>query len=123
MTESSLNTLTQRLDYLEREGYCLRRATLFMHIALAIVSMLVLLYGAAEAAAYRVDLGIVTDFEDLRTLIDGCADLGVVESLRRQLDSVVDFEDLRPLLELKGIVEFTGCPVGISAPGVRRLRR
>ena len=88
----------------------------------AIVAIILLLArGKVVAATYQVNLGLVTDFEDLRPLIDRCSDLGSLETLRRQLEAASDLERLRPLLEKRGLVEFRMCPDSISAPGVKKL--
>ena len=69
-------------------------------------------------ADYRIDLGWVSDFESTRTLIEQCTDLGRLEVIRGPLESATDLEQLRATLESYGIVEFHGCPSGVSGPGI-----
>lgn len=72
----------------------------------------------AYAAEYNVDLGLVTDFEELRPLIDGCSDIGELEEHRNALESASDLEDLRSFLERIGYVEFRSCPAGVEGSGI-----
>jgi len=69
-------------------------------------------------ADYQIDLGLVLDFEDTRKLIDQCTDLGRLEVIRAPLESATDLEQLRATLEQFGIVEFHGCPSGVTGSGI-----
>ena len=71
-----------------------------------------------DGADYTVDLGLVLDFEDIRLLVEGCADIGALEPLRRSLEAAMDLEVLRATLERKGIVYFCGCPEGVTGSGI-----
>jgi hypothetical protein len=82
--------------------------------------VLLLIPMSAIAADYEADLRIVADYEQLRPLIDGCTDLGELERLRSAIDRSTDLEELREALESVGVAQFTGCPAGVSASGVRR---
>ena len=72
-------------------------------------------------AHYRIDLGLVLDFEDTRKLIEQCAVLGRLEVLRGPLESATDLEQLRATLESYGIVGFRGCPSGVTGSGIVEL--
>lgn len=87
-----------------------------------LVAVLALLIPSrAMAAEYQVDLGMVLDFEDIRPLIEACADIGELEDHRSAFDSAGDLEDFRGLLENLGYVIFSGCPSEIEAHGVKRI--
>lgn len=74
----------------------------------------------ANAADYIIDLELVVDFEDLRPLIEGCQDIGELESYRSSLESVSDLEDLRDFLEALGRAYVSDCP-DVEATGITRL--
>ncbi len=84
------------------------------------LSLLLLISAPVFAADYEVDLGIVLDLEDIRPLVDGCADIGILEDIRFSLDLVGDLEDLRSFLEDLGYVFFHGCPTGVWGVGIER---
>lgn len=66
---------------------------------LVVFALLLLWSRSSFAADYQVDLGLVTDLEDIRPLVDGCSDIGDLEDHRDALDSAGDLEDLRSFLE------------------------
>ncbi len=70
------------------------------------------------AADYDVDLGLVTDLEDIRPLIDGCLYIGDLEDHRDALDSASDLEDLRSFLDDFGYVSLRDCPAGIEGSSI-----
>ena len=76
---------------------------------------------ASIAADYVIDFGLVLDFENMRPLIDLCADLGSMERYRSALESTGDLESLRDLFESIGFGEFRGCPEGVSGQGIRQI--
>lgn len=76
---------------------------------------------ASIAADYDVDFGLVLDFEDMRSLIDLCHDLGSMERHRSALESTGDLETLRNLFESVGFGEFKDCPEGVSGHGIRQI--
>jgi hypothetical protein len=71
-----------------------------------------------HAADYEIDLGLVTDLEDIRPLIDGCSDLGSLENYRSSMESATDLENLRDFLEVMGVVLVSDCPEDVEASGV-----
>jgi len=73
-----------------------------------------------DAVDYWVDFGLVLDLEDIRQLIDGCLDLGVLEAVRNRLEAAVDLEQFRSGLEDVGVVEFRDCPAGVVGFGIRQ---
>jgi len=72
-------------------------------------------------ADYQIDLGLVLDFEDTRKLIEQCTHLGRLEVIRGPLESATDLEQLRATLESYGIVDFYGCPSGVTGSGIVEL--
>ena len=62
------------------------------------------------------------DFEDIRPLIEECADIDELESIRAQLENATDLEDFRPVLEQIGLIEFRDCPKGIKGYGITQNR-
>ena len=76
---------------------------------------------SSRAADYKIDFGLILDFEDLRPLIDLCLDLGILEHNRETLESTGDLESLRELLEDIGLGEFSDCPDGVSGDGIREM--
>ena len=92
----------------------MRISTLTLLVALSVPHVV-------HAADYWIDLGLVTDFEDLRPLIDGCSDLGRLESFRSSIESVSDLEDLRDFLEIMGVIYVYDCPDDVEASGVTLL--
>lgn len=74
----------------------------------------------ANAANYKVDLGLISDYEELRPFVDGCSDLGNLEDHRDALESASDLENLRSFLQDIGYVEFNDCPSKIEIDGVER---
>ena len=71
-----------------------------------------------HAADYDVDLGSMSDLEELRPLIDQCGDIGEIEDYRSALESASDLEDLRSFLEDIGYVQFRDCPAQIEGSGI-----
>ncbi len=77
----------------------------------------------AMAVDYQVDVGVVLNLEDIRPLIQGCTNLGLLEPLRFRLSSATDLEQLRTMIESRGTAEFSGCPPLMrTVYGVRMLR-
>jgi hypothetical protein len=70
-----------------------------------------------DAADYEIELGRVVDFEELRSLIDFCSDLGELEPHRSLLESASDLEDLREFLEVMDTTLVTDCPADIEVDG------
>lgn len=75
-----------------------------------------------HAASYEIDLGLVSDFEELRPLIVQCVDLGELEGVREKLESTTNLEEFRDVLEPLGIVNMNGCPADVRGPGITRLK-
>lgn len=91
-----------------------------MKIYLA-VALLLLTPMSTHAADYDVDLALLLDMEDIRPLVDGCADIGELEEHRNALESAGDLETLRSFLEDIGYVSFRGCPAGAEGSGIERV--
>lgn len=68
----------------------------------------------AQLSNYSVDFGLVIDLERLRPLLDGCSDVGILETVRSDIEQVGDLEQLRGPLEQLGIVQFHGCPTSVA---------
>lgn len=83
--------------------------------------LLLILSAPGFAADYDVDMGLVSDLEDMRPLVDGCLDIGDLEHHRYALDSASDIEDLRTFLEDLGHVSFRDCPAGVEGSGIHLL--
>jgi hypothetical protein len=81
-----------------------------------------LIVRVVSAAEYVIDFGAITDFEQLRPLIDLCTDFGSLERNRSLLESVGDLESLREFLERIGVARFSGCPKIRTFPGVKLVR-
>lgn len=91
-------------------------------IKIAFLILLLLIFsGTSFAEDYIIDFGLVLDFEDIRTLIDHCTDLGSMERYRNDLESTGDLETLRDLFERIGLGKFVGCPEGVSGYGIREI--
>jgi hypothetical protein len=75
-----------------------------------------------HTASYEIDLGLVSDFEELRPLIVQCVDLGELEGIREKLESTTNLEEFRDILEPLGIVNMNGCPGDVRGPGITLLK-
>ncbi len=77
----------------------------------------------AMAVDYEVDVRVVVNLEDIRPLIQGCSNLGLLEPLRFRLTSATDLEQLRSTIESRGVAEFSGCaPLMRGIYGVQVVR-
>ena len=77
----------------------------------------------AMAVDYEVDVRVVVNLEELRPLIQGCSNLGLLEPLRFRLTSATDLEQLRSTIESRGVAEFSGCaPLMRAVYGVQIVR-
>ncbi len=77
----------------------------------------------AMAVDYEVDVRVVVNLEDIRPLIQGCSNLGLLEPLRFRLTSATDLEQLRATIESRGVAEFSGCaPLMRAVYGVQVVR-
>ncbi len=77
----------------------------------------------AMAVDYEVDTRAVINLEDIRPLIQGCNNLGLLEPLRFRLSAATNLEDLRATIESRGVAEFSGCvPLMRAVYGVQVVR-
>lgn len=95
------------------------------NVAATVCVLLGTLFAVSPAMAvdYEIDVRVVVNLEDIRPLIQGCSNLGLLEPLRFRLTSATDLEQLRTTIESRGIAEFSGCPLLMrSVYGVRALQ-
>ena len=71
-----------------------------------------------NAEDYRINMLVISDYEQLRPLFDACSDWEKLENIRNDIDLVSDLEDLRPSFEEYSFVDVHGCPFGIEGVGV-----
>ena len=90
----------------------------------AVLSVLVLAGWpiGAKANDYELNFSVMTDFEKIRSLVDKCSDLGILEKNRRQIEAVSDLEDLRSFFEQVRVATVRRCPAGISGKGIKMLK-
>lgn len=91
-----------------------------MKYSIVLCAAILMFPAPSRAADYEVDLGSITDYEEIRDLVDGCSDLGELEEHREALESASDLEKLRSFLEGTGHVDLSDCPPGIEIDGVER---
>lgn len=93
-----------------------------MRYSLILLLLVVGLVRSAHAAEeYFIDFGLVLDLEELRPLVDLCADFGALERHRTRLERTSDLESLRDLLERVGVARFEDCPRIKGLDGVTRI--
>jgi hypothetical protein len=80
--------------------------------------ILSLLGQTAAATDYTVDFSRVDNLENIRPLIQRCADFDALELYRHRLENTANLEDMRDTLSGIGFGLFIDCPAGISATGI-----
>jgi len=70
---------------------------------------------------YEIYPTLISNHGKLRKLINSCSDLGKLEMIRSYVEGV-NLNDLRSALDSYGYIEFSGCPSGVTDPGIKELR-
>lgn len=79
--------------------------------------------GTAVSTDYIVDFSRVSDLENIRPLVKGCADFDAMELYRSKMESIANLEDLRATLSANGMGLFNNCPDGITGAGISAVKK
>lgn len=79
-------------------------------------------YKPPATLSYTIDFTRVSDFEDMRPLVEGCEDYGALEPYRERLKSSKDLEDMSKTLRNLGFGMFNECPESISGAGISPVK-
>ncbi len=93
-----------------------------MKVAVLFILLFVSTFQSVSACKYVLDFGLMTDFEDMRPLVDLCTDFGALERYRGTLESAGDLESLREALEGLAVGRFSGCPDDVTGTGIQQIR-
>lgn len=79
-------------------------------------------YKPPATLSYTVDFTRVTDFEEIRPLVEGCNDFGALEPYRDRLKSSKNLGDMSKTLRNIGFGMFNECPENIAGAGISPVK-